>query len=757
MKLMGRLRYPAKFSLIALLFGAPLATVTYFFLQEINDGISFARNEIDGVRYDVPVSSFLNETLAVRTSIAAGGPVDLSKADAAIQAVDSVNASIGRELKVADDWAKIKDRWSGLHNASKVETADQVIADTASLISDLGNNSQLVLDPDIDSYYTMDQSIVQIPNAAPKVTEMRDLATAIAKRNAITADEKTHLTVLSTQISSLMDTISGDFGQAKNFNQSVGTVLGSDFSKLQTSGKEFLAYIASHFTGGAPKASDISELTGKATSLSAQMSAYQDKANGVLKGLLEKRSSMLLVRRNSVLSILVVCLSVLSYLFIGFYRSTLGGMMGVLKIARNIAEGDFDHPLAVATQDEVGQLSEDMLRQMADGFREVAATAERIANGDLTLDIQPRSDRDSLRITLKAMVGDLGTLIDSVTSNANYVAGTAKTVSDSVRSTQDAAVRITSSMDYVTEAFEQSSTATREIAENCEVQARATTDAASGISELAVAIDLVQEGLKLQGERIAEASTIAQDSNTAVQNVIESINRIQNEVNLASGSVRDLGQKSDQIGTIVDTISQIAEQTNLLALNAAIEAARAGDQGRGFAVVADEVRSLAERAREATLEIGQLIGDVRQGIGEILTAMTNSDQQVENGCQVSGDAIEAIGRMVGQTSLVIEETEQLHKTSGAMTASMTKLKNAFESVSLGSEQMVACVEEVSANTAEVSGTTKEVLKEVQAQTEAIARISHSSEELDKESARLIDLVSRFRTQPHDAEKTKKAA
>ena len=76
-------------------------------------------------------------------------------------------------------------------------------------------------------------------------------------------------------------------------------------------------------------------------------------------------------------------------------------------------------------------------------------------------------------------------------------------------------------------------------------------------------------------------------------------------------AIRGLGDKSERIGGIVDTITGIAEQTNLLALNAAIEAARAGEQGRGFAVVAEEVRKLAEESQQAAGQIAGLIGEIQ--------------------------------------------------------------------------------------------------------------------------------------------------
>ena len=100
-----------------------------------------------------------------------------------------------------------------------------------------------------------------------------------------------------------------------------------------------------------------------------------------------------------------------------------------------------------------------------------------------------------------------------------------------------------------------------------------------------------------------------------------------------TAAIKSLGEKSDQIGGIVATITGIAAQTNLLALNAAIEAARAGEQGRGFAVVAEEVRHLAEESQQAAASISDLIEEIQKETQRTVQVVEAGAAQTEGGVE----------------------------------------------------------------------------------------------------------------------------
>ncbi len=180
-------------------------------------------------------------------------------------------------------------------------------------------------------------------------------------------------------------------------------------------------------------------------------------------------------------------------------------------------------------------------------------------------------------------------------------------------------------------------------------------------------IILVADRIKLinqQAEQIAEsadsAASAAHDTHTvtdngqrAIRDTIVCINNLAEQINLVSGATKSIDAGSKEIISIVDMIKEISEQTNLLSLNAAIEAARAGEQGRGFAVVANEVRNLANKTRDATIEVAAVINKLIGSSATVVDAVNSSQAQANatvTKVQLTGQLLDTILGKVGTIS-----------------------------------------------------------------------------------------------------------
>jgi methyl-accepting chemotaxis protein len=239
------------------------------------------------------------------------------------------------------------------------------------------------------------------------------------------------------------------------------------------------------------------------------------------------------------------------------------------------------------------------------------------------------------------------------------------------------------------------------------------------------------------------------------------MDKIQTQVQRSADSVKELGEKGQQIGEIVQTIEDIAQQTNLLALNAAIEAARAGDQGKGFAVVADEVRKLAERSALATQEIATLITSVREGVDLAVKAMDASTNEVQEGAARSKEAGEALKQIISATARVTKATETNQVAVQQMIKGAEQVTMSITAAASVSEENAASAEELSAGTQQVYASTETVTSATSEASASIESVNDAAKELSAMAENLNEIVLRFKvdsgTVLHLDNKRRKAA
>ncbi len=245
---------------------------------------------------------------------------------------------------------------------------------------------------------------------------------------------------------------------------------------------------------------------------------------------------------------------------------------------------------------------------------------------------------------------------------------------------------ITDASQQVTTATQQAQTVSGRLLEAAQKQAAEIQGAGHSVGEMAQSMIAVSRKAG-DSAKVAEASLHAAGKGTqAVQNAIRGMNEIRVQIQETAKRIKRLGESSQEIGEIVQLISDITEQTNVLALNAAIQAASAGEAGRGFTVVAEEVQRLAERSAEATKHISAIVKSIQRDTQDAVEAMERSTQGVVQGTKTADEAGQALHEIEGISTQLAELIGYISQATEHQAASATKVSSSMK-VILGITQL----------------------------------------------------------------------
>lgn len=326
---------------------------------------------------------------------------------------------------------------------------------------------------------------------------------------------------------------------------------------------------------------------------------------------------------------------------------------------------------------------------------------ERVGNGDFTVlsNIKTRDEMGDLSITINKTIESIKNLLFNV---------------------QKASNEIHLAADSLAASSQQTSASTEEVSRTVEEIAKGASDQARDAEQGAIMINQLSDKFNELNNDTLEMLTLSKavvDANEkgvdTVRGLTEKTDSNKEAIHKVEIAIKELDEKAQSIGIILQTISSIAEQTNLLALNAAIEAARAGEAGRGFAVVAEEIRKLAEQSSSSTEEIREITNEIFNRSHNAVSIMNMVKSHTEDQASAVEEVNESFGSIYTSIEKMTEKINSLSSYITEMTENNSHIVSAIENISAVSEETAAASEEVTAAMEQTASAVDEVANAAQ--------------------------------------------
>ncbi len=415
----------------------------------------------------------------------------------------------------------------------------------------------------------------------------------------------------------------------------------------------------------------------------------------------------------------------------------------LITVAREIGDsGDLDQNIDIHRNDEIGALAT-TFNNMVAYLKEMASVSMAVAEGDLTVEVVPRSKRDTLGNAFLRMSHGLQELVRTTRDSAGQVSAGSNQVAGAADESAKVSVQASSAIEEVTSTMHEMSINVQNVVKNTQVQASSVAETSASIDQMVTSIQRVADTAKVLLDIANRSREEVVTGIQTMEKATDGLNRTNQAIQSSAEIINILGHRADDIGKIIEVIDDLAEQTNLLALNAAIEAARAGEHGLGFAVVADEVRKLAEKSTQSTKEIADLIQSIQREARQAVENMEKSTRIVEEGLTLGNDLGSALHKISNVVTEVYKFSQEIGAATNEQSVGSSQIAKATSRLTEITQEINSAVEEQASGAQAVVRAMDKMRELVQQSASSSTELSAAAEQMLKLSRNLLDGMDKF--------------
>jgi len=456
--------------------------------------------------------------------------------------------------------------------------------------------------------------------------------------------------------------------------------------------------------------------------------------------------------------LLIVLLALLLGIILATFaaRFVVRPILSLAEIATEISRGDLTKRSDYSSNDEFGTLArefngmtssmEKTVRRFVGAGAQLASVSESVESRAAGVIQLADEQRGSLEQAAESIDG-LNRGIRKISENVELLSASSEETSSSILEMVASMEEVSRHTDTLFSSVEETSSATEEMVssisevdQNMDFLRSFVTDTSSSMTEMSASITQVERNAAKSYELALTVADAAESGMRAVRETMEGMEQIRQSVVESNHVVARLGERSNEIGKIVNVIEDVAEQTNLLALNAAILAAQAGEHGKGFSVVASQIRDLSERTATSTKEIGNLVSAVRDEVQNALRSMSAGSQLAEQGVSLAHDAGKALNNILESAN----KSSEMGKEIAAATREQAK---GSEAVANAVERLQEMVKQINSATRQQASGSDHIRRAVESMREvtryvrqAMAEQQSGSVMISRAAERMIDMV-----------------